>query len=201
MTENKKEPLIIVLSAPSGSGKTTLVRELIRRMEGVDRSISYTTREPRQGEKDGEDYIFVTEEEFQSIKERGDFLEQEENFGHKYGTSKKQIKEKLEKGSDVVLSIDVKGARTVKKEFPQSISIFVMPPSMKELEARLRGRNTDREQQVELRLQESRQELAAADEYDFLLVNNKLDQAVRELMQVIEEERKNRKNIIQKAGK
>jgi guanylate kinase len=201
MTHKKKEPLIIVLSAPSGSGKTTLVRELIRQMEGVERSVSYTTRQPRQGEKDGEDYIFIPEEEFERLKDRGDFLEHEENFGHKYGTSKKQIKDILEKGSDVVLSIDVKGARTVKKEFPQSISVFVMPPSMEELEARLRGRNTDREQQVELRLRESRQEVAAADEYDFLLVNNKLDQAVRELMQVIEEERKNRKKISQEAGK
>jgi guanylate kinase len=199
MTEKKKEPLIIVLSAPSGSGKTTLVSELLKVMPGVARSISYATREPREGEKDGEDYIFVSDEEFERMRERGEFLECEENFGHKYGTSKKQIKEILEKGLNVILSIDVKGARTVKAEFPQSISIFVMPPSPQELEARLRGRKTDGESQVEMRLKESKQELAAADEYDFLLINKDIGAAVAELKQVIETEIDNRRNISEKA--
>ena len=199
MTKRKTEPLIIVISAPSGSGKTTLVGELLKLMPGVARSISYTTRAPREGEENGEDYIFVSDTEFKDMKNRGDFLECEENFGHKNGTSKKQIKETIGKGFDVILSIDVKGARTVKKEFPESISIFVMPPSPQELEARLRGRKTDGEKQVEIRLKEATQELAAADEYDFLLVNKEVGSAVEELKQVIEQEKENRKNISEEA--
>jgi guanylate kinase len=201
MAKKGREPIIVVLSAPSGSGKTSIVAGLLNEMDSIARSVSYTTRSPREGEKDGEDYIFVSKEEFESMRDSGEFLECEENFGNYYGTSRRQIEQMLDKGLDVIMSIDVKGARTAKKEYPESISVFIMPPSIQELENRLRRRKTDEEIQVELRLRESKQELAASDEYDFLVVNNKLDEAVAELKQVIERERENRDRINKKAEK
>ena len=200
MTAARREPLIIVLSAPSGSGKTTIVARLIDSLTDITRSISYTTREPREGEKAGVDYVFVSREEFDGMKDNGEFLEWEENFGNYYGTGRKQVEDMLASGLDVIMSIDVKGARTAKKEYPESISVFVMPPSLGELENRLRRRKTDAESQVAIRLRESKQEVAASDEYDFLVVNNKLDEAVEEVKQVIEKERENRKKINKKAG-
>ena len=200
MTAARREPLIIVLSAPSGSGKTTIVARLIDSLMHITRSISYTTREPREGEKAGVDYVFVSKEEFDRMKDNGEFLEWEENFGNYYGTGRKQVEDMLASGLDVIMSIDVKGARTAKKEYPESISVFVMPPSLEELENRLRRRKTDAESQVAIRLRESKQEVAASDEYDFLVVNNKLDEAVEEVKQVIEKERENRKKINKKAG-
>ena len=200
MSQRKREPIIVVLSAPSGSGKTTIVRELLKQVDGMARSVSCTTRSPRAGEVDGEDYIFVTEEDFVRMRDNGDFLEWEENFGNYYGTLREQVENLLDKGLDIIMSIDVKGARTAKKEYPESVSVFVMPPSMRELEARLRQRRTDADRQVEIRLRESKQEVAASDEYDFLVVNNKLDEAVEELKQVIERERQNRDKINKKAG-
>jgi len=200
MTAVRREPLIIVLSAPSGSGKTTIVARLIDSLMHITRSISYTTREPREGEKAGVDYVFVSREEFDGMKNNGEFLEWEENFGNYYGTGRKQVEDMLASGLDVIMSIDVKGARTAKKEYPESISVFVMPPSLEELENRLRRRKTDAESQVAIRLRESKQEVAASDEYDFLVVNNKLDEAVEEVKQVIEKERENRKKINKKAG-
>ena len=200
MTDRKRDPLLIVLSAPSGSGKTTIVDRIITSLVGIQRSVSYTTREPREGEKNGEDYVFVSKEEFERMKENDEFLEWEENFTNYYGTGRKQVEDMLADGLDVILSIDVKGARTAKKEFPESISVFIMPPSIEELENRLRRRKTEVESQVALRLRESKQEVAASDEYDFLVVNNKLDQAVEEVKQLIEKERDDRKRINKKAG-
>lgn len=199
MTIRSQDPIIIVLSAPSGSGKTTIVEKLIKDMGGIARSVSYTTRPPRPGEENGKDYIFVSEQEFSQMKDNGEFLEWEENFGNYYGTLRKQIEDMLASGKDVIMSIDVKGARTAKKEYPESISVFIMPPSIQELENRLRKRKTDAENQVSIRLRESKQEFAASDEYDFLVVNNKLEEAVAELRQVIEKERENRKKINKKA--
>ena len=189
----KKEALIIIVSAPSGSGKTTLVDRLLEKCEGVKRSISCTTRAPREGEKEGDDYIFLSQEDFKKKAEAGDFVEWEETFDNFYGTPKDQFTEALEKGEDIILSIDVKGARNVKKEFPESISVFIMPPSAEELAERLRNRNTDKESQVSLRLKESSREIEAADEYDYLVINDDLERSVEELRSIIEEERINRK--------
>ncbi|RKY42167.1 MAG: guanylate kinase [Candidatus Makaraimicrobium thalassicum] len=192
----KTEPLIIVLSAPSGSGKTTLITRLLENVPRIKRSISYTTRQPREGETDKQDYIFVSREEFRERIENGKFLEWEENFGNYYGTSREQIQEALEEGTDIILSIDVKGARTVKKDFPGSISVFIMPPSVEELATRLKKRNTDQKKQVSLRLKESRAEIASADEYDYLIVNENLEKAAEELRTIVETERDRRKDNI-----
>jgi guanylate kinase len=191
----KHEPLVIILSAPSGSGKTTMVNMLLDRLGGVERSVSYTTRAPREGETRGKDYIFVPDEEFDKRLEEGDFLESEQNFDNRYGTSRQQVRETLGEGKDIILSIDVKGARTIKKIFPESISVFVMPPSEKELTERLAGRNTEDKEQLDMRLREARKELEAAEQYDYMIINDDLDKAVDELKAIIEQERANRRNI------
>ncbi|MFH1664701.1 MAG: guanylate kinase [Candidatus Omnitrophota bacterium] len=185
-----RKSLIVIVSAPSGSGKTTIVSRLLERMDGIKRCITCTTRKPREGEKDKEEYIFLSGEEFSKMRDNGEFLEWEENFGNFYGTPEKQFNDAMETGTDIILSIDVKGAREVKNIFPESVSVFVMPPSTEELETRLRKRNTDGEKAVSLRLQESQREIAAADEYDYLIMNEKVEEAVEELKCIIESERK-----------
>ncbi|MGB2601020.1 MAG: guanylate kinase [Candidatus Omnitrophota bacterium] len=189
----ERKPLIIIVSAPSGSGKTTIVSGLVEGLPDIKRSVSYTTRAPRQDEKDGIDYIFISQEEFKKKIENGEFLEWEENFDYCYGTSKEQVEEAVKGGEDVVLSIDVKGAKRVKRIFPQSISIFIMPPSMEELSSRLKNRKTDREEQVSMRLEESKTEIASSDEYEYLIVNDDLQKAIEELKEIVENARKRSK--------
>jgi guanylate kinase len=184
-----RKPLIIIVSAPSGSGKTTIVKGLLGKMRGIKRSVSFTTREPRQDEQSGVDYVFVSREEFKKKIEDGSLLEWEENFGEYYGTSRGQVEEAMRGGEDVILSIDVKGAKTVKKIFPQSISIFIMPPSMEELSSRLKKRKTEEDNQVSMRLKESQTEIASSDEYEYLIVNDDLDKAIEELREIIESAR------------
>ena len=186
------KPLIIVVSAPSGSGKTTLVSNLIERVSGVIRSVSYTTRKPRDGEENGRDYFFVSEEDFRDKLKKNDFIEWEENFGKYYGTSKEQIFKAQEAGLDIVLSIDVRGAERVRKEFSDAISIFVMPPSIEELKKRLEGRNTDTQDVVKKRLSEAKREMDAVDLYDHMIVNDVLEDAVDALIKIVKEERNNR---------
>jgi len=191
-TGRKRKPMIMVASSPSGGGKTTIVNDLLKTVEGIKRSISHTTRAPRKEEKEGEDYIFISDEEFRFNIEKDKFLEWEQNFGHFYGTSEEQVRETLAGGDDVILSIDVKGARRVKMKFPESISVFIMPPSIKALTERLTKRKTEGASQVAERLQESEKEIAAADEYDYMIVNEDIGEAVGELKKIIEAERKNR---------
>ena len=188
----RTEPLIIVVSAPSGSGKTTIVKRLLEELSGIERAVSYTTRKPRGGEKEGEDYVFISEEEFEEKQQRGDFLEWENNFGHNYGTSVVQLREAVSNGRDIILNIDVKGARTVKKLYPGSVSVFIMPPSKGELEKRLKERNADQEDQVSMRLQESRKEIDSSDEFDYMIVNRELEEAIKELKTIITAEKDNR---------
>ena len=188
-----KEPLVVIVSAPSGSGKTTLVGRLLETVPGIGRSVSYTTRKPRKDEVGQEDYIFISKEEFKAKIENGFLLEWENNFGNYYGTSIEQVENTLDKGEDIVLSIDVKGARKVKKQYPESISIFIMPPSEKKLEERLRKRNTDDEDEVIRRLKEAKTEMSSSDEYDFLIVNSEIEAAVLELKAIIVQERENYK--------
>lgn len=189
-----RPPLVIIVSAPSGSGKTTIVKKLLERAVGIKRSVSYTTRSPRTGEELAKDYVFVPVDTFKKMSARGEFLEWEENFGNYYGTPRKEFEEVMKRGEDVILSIDVKGARRVKKEYPESVSVFIMPPSSEELVERLKKRNTDRAKDVLVRLSVSKEEIAAADEYDYLIVNEDLERAVEELRAVIEIERSKKKS-------
>lgn len=185
MSEKKEKSLIIVVSAPSGSGKTTIVEEVLKQMEGLRRSISFTTRPPREGEKNGRDYIFISEEEFKKRIDEGDFLEWEKNFGNYYGTSAEQLTKAQRQGDDIILSIDVRGGSSVKDKFPESISIFIVPPSEEVLASRLRKRKTDDPAEIDRRLAEAKRELDSSSEYDYLVVNDKLDEAVEEVRQII----------------
>jgi len=196
--ETKKDPLIIVVSSPSGGGKTTIVNKLFKEIEGIKRSVSYTTRRPRSEEKDREDYIFISGEEFKKKIEKNEFLEWEEVFGCHYGTSSEQVKEALSSGKDIVLCIDVKGAKRVKKKFPGSVSVFIMPPSRETLTTRLEKRHTEKKEQLNMRLKEAEKEIGSADEYDYMIVNDDLDEAVRELKSIIEMERENRRLRLKK---
>lgn len=184
---------LIIISAPSGGGKTTIVERLLKGRSDLKRSISYTTRKPREGERDGSDYIFLTEEEFKAKKEKGEFLEWEEIFGEFYATGKKQVDEALFAGKDIILSIDVKGAKNVMRLYPESISIFILPPSEKVLKERLKERATDTDEEIRERLEEASREMAEKDKYDHIVANHILDEAVREVEKIVNKTKKGKK--------
>lgn len=181
---------LLILSAPSGAGKTTLLKRVMADLPGLVFSISHTTRQPRNGERDGVDYYFVDRLRFEAMREQGAFLEWAEVHGNLYGTSREAVLEQLAAGMDVVLDIDVQGAAQIRDavELPLA-SLFITPPSLMELERRLRGRGTDQEETIRLRLQNARQEMAAASGYDYLVVNEDLEQAVETLKAIVIAER------------
>jgi len=171
----------VVFSAPSGAGKSTIVREVLRRkpVPGMELSISATTRPRRPGEEEGRDYYFLSEEEFKSRRERGEFVEWAEVHGHLYGTLRRTVEEALEEGKVLLLEIDVQGARQIRRAFPESVSVFVAPPSLEVLEKRLRERGRDPEEDIERRLEAAPKELSEAGYYDYIVVNEDLEEAVR----------------------
>lgn len=176
---------LFVVSAPSGAGKTTLVRRLVERRPGLRFSISYTTRRARPGERPGIDYFFVDPDAFQRMAVAGEFLEHAEVFGNRYGTGRRQVVELLAAGHDVLLEIDWQGARQVRANLPECISVFIAPPSLAELERRLRGRGTDSEAVIARRLGEAREDLSHWPEFDHAVVNDDLDQALDALDAII----------------
>ena len=178
---------LIVISGPSGAGKTTLLKKLFARCENLSRSVSATTRPARPGERDGVDYYFLSDEEFQRRRATGQFLECYEVFGggHWYGTLASEVTPSLEAGNSIVLEIDVQGAMAVVGQFPQALTIFVHPSSLEELERRLRGRGSENEESIQRRLEVARRELACADRYRFQVVNDDVDRAVQEICDII----------------
>ena len=173
------EPLVLIVSGPSGSGKSTLVRKLLE-LPGTMLSISATTRPPRNGELDGQWYHFVKEEEFQRMVERGEFLEFARVFGkHSYGTPKKWLADARARNLDLVLEIDVQGAEQVKRQLPEAVGIFILPPSRQELEKRIRARGQDTEEEIRTRLERARLELQHYPAYDYVVVNDDLADAGR----------------------
>lgn len=171
------EPLILIISGPSGSGKSTLVKKLLE-LPGTMLSISATTRPPRAGEKDGEWYHFVSDSEFQSMVERGEFLEHACVFGkHSYGTPSKWLDEARARQRDLVLEIDVQGAAQVRAKLPQAVAIFILPPSRQELEKRIRARGQDGEEEIARRLQRARLETERYLDYDYVVVNDDVGRA------------------------
>jgi guanylate kinase len=184
--------VVFIVSSPSGGGKTTIVEKLLAKDDRLGRSVSYTTRRPRAGEISGKDYIFISEQEFVKKAERGDFLEWEETFGNYYGTGRREVERMREDGKDVILTIDVKGARSVKKGLSSCVTVFIMPPSREELTERLKKRKTDSEGQLAVRMKEAAREMDAAQEYDHVVVNNDLDDAVAEVAAIVKKERKKR---------
>jgi len=186
---NKLKGLLIVISAPSGTGKTTLVHMLLKEFPDLEFSVSYTTRPPRSGEVDGRDYHFVDRKTFERMIEEGDFLEWAEVYGNLYGTSRTQVLRALNEGRDVILDIDTQGALQVKKNFPEAVLIFILPPSLKELERRLRNRGTDDEETIERRLKTAREEIRRAPLYDYIVVNDVLEVAYENLKSIIRAEK------------
>ena len=184
--------LLFIVSAPSGAGKTTLVERLVLELPGLAMSRSYTSRPVRQGETDGVDYNFVTREHFEGMIARGDFLEWADVFGNLYGTCASETERMLQAGDDVVLVIDVQGARQVRQRGIAATTIFVMPPSADVLEHRLRGRSKDSDAAIRRRLDVARSEVASFREYDFIVVNDELTPAVERLRSIVLAERANR---------
>jgi guanylate kinase len=181
--------LLFIVSAPSGAGKTTLVERLVEQTPHLTMSRSYTSRPARAGETDGVDYNFVTRDRFEAMAAAGEFLEWASIYGHLYGTCAADTETLLEAGGDVVLVIDVQGARAVRASGLRSTSVFVMPPSMAVLEQRLRGRRKDSDPEIQRRLEVARSEVAAFSEYDFVVVNDEVTAAVDRLRSIVIAER------------
>ncbi len=184
--------ILLIVSGPSGVGKGTLVKRLVKEREDVTECITCTTRAPREGEKDGREYFFLTKESFLRRIEEGGFLEYDEHFGNYYGTPKAFVEETLKQKS-VVLEIDVVGALNAKKIYPDSVLVMVAPPSKEELAKRLKGRGSETDEEIEKRLARLEYELSQADKYDYLLVNDDLECAYRQLCALIDNEKNKRK--------
>ena len=182
---SRSRGLLFIVSAPSGAGKTTLVERLVEQTTHLKMSRSYTSRRAREGETDGVDYNFVSRERFEAMIAAGEFLEWAEVFGNLYGTSAADTERMLAEGNDVVLVIDVQGARKVRSRGIETTAIFVMPPSMDVLEQRLRGRSKDTEEAIQRRLQVARGEVAAFVDYEFVVVNDELTAAVDRLRSIV----------------
>ncbi len=190
-TEDLKrdEGILFILSGPSGVGKDTILRRVLPRLTEIRTSISITTRDPRPHEKDGIDYFFVSSEKFAEMLETGDMLEHAAVHGHFYGTPRKWVEDELNKGMDVILEIDVQGALQVRREFPGAILVFLAPPSWDELARRLHWRKTEDDNTIRRRLENAKHEMERIENYEYLVINDKLDDAVRDVESIIIAER------------
>jgi guanylate kinase len=180
---------VFIISAPSGSGKSTLVSCLLGRDPQLRFSVSYTTRTVRGNEKPGESYIYISPQEFEERVQHGEFLEHAEVFGNYYGTNRKVLEQARSEGKDLILDIDVQGARQLKERIPEAVSIFVLPPSRDILEQRLRMRSEDSEEVIQRRLRDTTEEIRNYSQYDYVLVNHQLEESVDTLAAIIKAER------------
>jgi len=180
---------LFVVTAPSGAGKSSLIQAILKDDPTLKLSVSYTTRAPRPGEQDGREYHFVDEPTFLAMRDRGEFLEHAQVHGHRYGTSKKVILDALARGEDLLLEIDWQGARQVRALYPACVGIFILPPSLEELEKRLRGRAQDAEEVIRRRLQNARAELEHQHEFKYAIINKDFDAAREALADIIRRER------------
>ena len=187
---------LFIITAASGAGKTSLVKALLKDKSTLMASVSYTTRLPRESEIDGQDYFFVTDDDFKSMQANNLFLETAECHGHMYGTSKENVQTILESGKDIILEIDWQGALSIKKLFPDSISIFVLPPSVEALLDRLNARNEDSHEVIKARMEAAQAEMQRMDKFDYVTINDDFDVALQELKTIIEaEDLKSKKQI------
>ena len=186
---------VFIISAPSGSGKSTLVSYLMRGVTGLRFSVSYTTRAPRGEERDGREYYFISREQFEARVERGEFLEWAEVFGNLYGTHRSELDRSAMEGMDLVLDIDVQGARQLKSSIPDAVSVFILAPSREVLEQRLRARSEDAEAVIQRRLQAAALEIQNYHMYDYVLVNDHLERSAQTLEAIVMAERTRRTRV------
>lgn len=185
--------LLVIISGPSGAGKGTVYQRVIDQTS-MKRSVSVTTRKPRPGEVEGVSYFFRTEEEYQQMIAAGEFLETAEVYHNYYGTPKAPVFENLDNGNDVLFEVDVHGARSIKKKYPEAIAIFLMTPSFEILEQRLRGRGTETDESLKTRLGAARRELSQYEMFDYIVFNDTVEQAVKEVIEIIRAEKRKIKN-------
>ncbi len=176
---------LIIITGPSGVGKGTVVKEILDRNKEIWLSISATTRNPRIGEKDGENYYFISDDRFKDMIDKKEFLEWAQFAGNYYGTPLSTVNEKIEKGFIVLLEIEVEGAKQIKEKFPEALSIFLLPPSKAELEKRIRNRGTEKEEAINRRLARANYEIASSDKFDFVLTNHDVDETVKGVFKII----------------
>ena len=176
---------LIILTGPSGVGKGTVVKEILGLDKNIWLSISATTREPREGEKDGENYYFLKQEKFKEMIEQNLFLEWAQFAGNYYGTPLSSVNEKIKKGFSVLLEIEVEGARQIKDKFPNSLSIFLLPPDKAELERRIRNRGTEEEEAIKKRLSRANYEISVSNQFDFALINQNVEETAKEIIKLI----------------
>jgi guanylate kinase len=192
--------IVFIISAPSGSGKSTLVQRLLKEAPALTFSVSYTTRKPRGLEKEGESYHFISREEFEGRVARGEFLEYAEVFGNYYGTHRSTFEQAAQQGRDLVLDIDVQGARQLKVAIPEAISIFVLPPSREVLEQRLRARSQDSEEVIQRRLMGAAEEVRNYTQYDYVLINREIEESAARLASIVRAERLRKARMEEEVG-
>ena len=199
MVKINRRGLVLVISSPSGAGKTTICKNIIEKVCNVSLSVSVTTRKKRKGEIEGKDYFFKTNEEFIPMMNNNDFIESAKVFGNFYGTLKAEVLQKIEDGIDVLVDIDWQGTRQIEKHMPEDIvKIFILPPSIKELEYRLGNRASENKEDFNKRMSEARKEISHYNEYDFVIINEEIEIAVNSVKQILYSERlrKNRQSIL-----
>ena len=190
---NKKQGNLFIISAASGAGKTSLVKKLLTLINDLTLSISHTTRDPRPSEIDGKDYFFVTNKIFEAMIKEDKFLETAKCHGSFYGTSRNFVEEVRDAGKDIIFEIDWQGAKSIKAIFPEAISIFILPPSLKKLEERLTARGQDSEDTIKARLSGAKSEMSHVNQFDYVTINDKFDDALEELQSIIMAEKLNTK--------
>ena len=181
----KNQKKLIILTGPSGVGKGTVIKEILGKEKNFWLSISATTREPREGEKEGENYHFLNQEKFKEMIEKNLFLEWAQFAGNYYGTPLSSVNKKIKKGYIVLLEIEVEGARQIKNKFPNSLSIFLLPPNKEELERRIRNRGTEKEEAIKKRLSRANYEISVSDQFDYALTNNNVDETAQKIIKLI----------------
>ncbi len=196
----KREGLLYIVSAPSGAGKTTLLKRVMHYFPDIRFSISYTTRPPRSGESDGEDYHFISTQQFQQMVEKEAFAEWAEVLGNRYGTALDSIRESRSQGVDLILDIDSQGARQIEERFNGGVFIFILPPSLEVLKQRLKARKVDRQQVIQFRVAQARNEMKQARWYDYIIVNDRIEEAAEQLKSIIIAERCRRERVLERIG-
>jgi len=176
---------LYVFSAPSGAGKTSLVKALLEKTEAIGVSVSHTTRDPRPGEENGKDYNFVSQGEFKSLIDQNAFLEHAQVFDNFYGTSQIWVESELAAGRDVILEIDWQGAQQIRQQMPDTVTVFILPPSREELHSRLTGRGQDSEETIERRMRDAVSEMSHYNEFDYIIINDDFEQALEQLRSVV----------------